>query len=97
MESNLTIYPIRLNFKENNLATKLDNLIIFLVRLTFCENILGKSVVILPFTEVVLPQRENFELTFSINSKFNPERSHFYPEHAHFFLGHFKKKLGLRA
>lgn len=84
MESNLTIYPITLNLKENNLAPKLDNLIIFLVRLAFCENILGKSEVILPFTEVVLPQRENFELIFSINSKFNPE-------HAHFLLGHFKK------
>jgi len=90
MENNLTIYPVRLNFKENNLAPKLDNLIIFLVRLTFCENILGKSEVILPFTEVVLPQRENFELTFSINSNFNPE-------HARFLLGHFKKQLGLRA
>jgi len=97
MESNLTIYPITLNLKENNLAPKLDNLILKLVRLAFCENILGKSEVILPFTEVVLPQRENFELTFSINSKFNPERSLFYPEYIHVLLGHFKKKLGLRA
>ncbi len=89
MESNITIYPITLNLKENNLAPKLDNLILKLVRLAFCENILGKSEVILPFTEVVLTQRENFELIFSINSKFNPECSHFYPEHAHFLPGHF--------
>lgn len=97
MESNLTTYPVRLNFKENNLAPKLDNLIIFLVRLTFCENILGKSEVILTFTEVVLPKRENFELIFSINSKHNPERSLFYPKYVHVLLGHFKKKLGLRT
>lgn len=97
MESNLTIYPITLNLKENNLAPKLYNLILKLVRLAFCENILGKSEVILPFTEVVLLQRENFELIFSINSKFNRKRSHFYPEYVHVLLGHFKKKLGLRA